>query len=327
MGVGGQTSTQIGVREGGIPTYVTVAGGTIPAYGKGGVTITFKPGYEPMTSPHGLVHGSILGVAGNLTLSDFLPNGIFTFTPSSAGSSAVSAPGTPRYLPNLPYSSDVPIFWEGRNNLLDSTPGPWGMQAILSDIAAQVATVPPGKNYLVLSVLNENGPNERNSGVYYPNLMELNTALSQTYGSHYLDIRSILVNSYDPTSPTDVTDHSFDMWPSSLSAVSAQGTLGANIGTADTTFLVNVTNGPPLRIGQILIIDQEGIYILDTDGATVISSIRGYSGTVQSHTAGTALIERDPTHLNKQGDAIIATAIANQLQGTSIQPALIHTVR
>ena len=319
MGVGGQTSTQIGVREGGIPTYVTVAGGVIPAYGGGGVTVRFKVGYEPLTSPHGLVHGTILGVAGDLSLSDFLPNGTFTFTPTSPGNS-VNAPGTPQYLPVLPYSSDMPIFWEGRNNLFQTALGPWGAQQILSDIAAQVATIPPGKNYLVVSVLNENDPAERSSGVYYPNLIELNDALSKTYGSHYLDIRSTLVNAYDPTQPTDVTDHSFDMWPSSLSAVSGQGTLGSSIGVADTTFSVNVTVGPPLRVGQLLIIDQEGIDIVATDGTNVTMAIRGYSGIAGSHTAGTSVIERDPTHLNKQGDAIVAQAIAAKL-GTSASPA------
>src|SRR5579871_809087 len=196
-GIGGQTSTQIGVRQGGIPTYVTVAGGMIPAYGQGGVTITFKPGYEPLTSPNGVVQGSILGVKGNLTLSNLLPNGTFTFTRTSPGNAPVAAPGTPQYIPYQPNTSDIPIFWEGRNNILQTTVGPWGAQQVLSDIAAQVAAVPAGKSYLVLSILNENYSAERSGGFFYENVIEFNNSLSKIYGSHYLDIRSLLVNAYD----------------------------------------------------------------------------------------------------------------------------------
>ncbi len=322
QGIGGQTSTQIGVRQGGVATYATVAGGMIPAYGKGGVTITFKPGYEPLTSPNGVVQGSILGVDGNLTLSDLLPNGRFTFTRTSPGNTPVSAPGTPQYIPDQPFSSDIPIFWEGRNNILHTTSGPWGAQQVLADIAAQVATVPQGKSYLVLSILNENDAAERSGGFFYDNVIELNNSLSNIYGSHYLDIRSILVNAYDPTQPLDVIDHSYDMWPTSLSAITAQGTLVSDIGANDLVFPVNVTDGPPLRIGQILVIDQEAIVIEDTDGTNVNLALRGYSGNAVSHSAGTAVIERDPTHLNKPGYAIVAQAAAKQLGISSNQAAI-----
>jgi hypothetical protein len=62
LGVNGQTSTQIGVREGEIPVNVTVTGGTIPA--SGGVRISFPNGYEPVTTggPANGVTGTILGV-------------------------------------------------------------------------------------------------------------------------------------------------------------------------------------------------------------------------------------------------------------------------
>src|SRR5579871_167327 len=80
MGIGGQTSTQIGVRQGAIPAYATVEGGWIPR--TGGVAVKFAPGYEPVTDPLRTIRGSIDGVEGDLTLSDFLPNGgVITFTP------------------------------------------------------------------------------------------------------------------------------------------------------------------------------------------------------------------------------------------------------
>jgi hypothetical protein len=146
QGIGGQTSTQIGVRQGGIPTYVTVIGGSIPAYGDGSVTVTFPTGYEPLTDPEIDTWGWILGVEGELTLSAALPGGTFTFTRTSVGDSPVSAPGSPQYIPVTPYSSYVSIFWEGRNNLFQTSAGPWGQAQIVSDIAAQVAALPAGRN-------------------------------------------------------------------------------------------------------------------------------------------------------------------------------------
>src|SRR6266567_7403548 len=238
-GVGGETSSQIGVRQGGIPTYVTVDGGVIPSHG--GVTITFKRGYEPLTSPNGSTRGSILGVKGIVTLSATLPDGTFTFTPVPSGGTPVEVTGTPQFIPDTPYAGYLPVFWEGRNNLLKTAVGPWGPDQIMYDIAAQVATVPAGQNYLVLSVINENYPLERLGGQEYATLKKLNQTLSSTYGTHDLDVRSTLVNSSDPSSPVDTTDHEFDMPPSSFAAITAQGTLAGDIGTTDTSFIVNVT--------------------------------------------------------------------------------------
>ncbi len=47
-GIGGNTSTQIGVRQGGVATTATVAGGSIPS--SGSVAVTFPTGYEPVTN-------------------------------------------------------------------------------------------------------------------------------------------------------------------------------------------------------------------------------------------------------------------------------------
>jgi lysophospholipase L1-like esterase len=320
QGVGGQTSTQIGVRQGGIPTYVKVVGGSIPAYGDGGVTVTFPTGYEPETSPGTAEgqgsEGSILGVEGQLTLSAVLPGGTFTFTRISPGDSPVSVPGKPQYIPPSPFARYVSIFWEGRNNLFPTSAGPWGQARILSDIAAQVATVPAGQTYLVLSVANEDTPAELSSGAHYSTIIELNDKLSSIYGNHYLDIRSILVNAYNPSLPTDVSDFKNDVVPTSLRSIQAQGTLVGNIGTADTSFSVNVTTGT-LIAGEILTVDNENIRILEVSGSTVTSATRGSGGKLASHSAGAAVSESEQTHLNKQGDKVVAEAVAAKLAALS----------
>lgn len=312
-GIGGQTSTQVGVRQGGVPSYVTVEGGLIPS--QGGVTVKFATGYEPVSLPTHTLQGSIQGVAGVVSLTGFLPAGTFTFTPASGSKLPVRINGTPRFIPQNPYQSYVPIFWEGRDNLFPTTAGPYGPAQIESDIAGQVATVPRGSNFLVLSVLNENYAGERKGGAKYPTLIGLNDALSATYGTHYLDVRTPLVQAYDPASPVDVTDHHYDMIPTSLGAILGQGTLAGSIGSSDTTFTLKMTTGSLLAYRN-LVIGNELIRVLAVSGSTVTSCTRGYGGVLASHTAGTAVTERDPTHLSKQGYAIVAGAVQARLART-----------
>ena len=310
MGIGGQTSTQIGVRQGGVASYVTVQGGTIPAHG--GVTVRFATGFEPVTLPTRTVSGSIAGVDGTISLSGFLPTGTFTFTPVAGSHTPVTVNGNARFIPSTPYQNYLPIFWEGRDNLFTTSAGPWGPAQIESDIAAQVAALPKGLNYLVLPVMNENYAAERKGGANYATLMSLNNTLAATYGSHYLDVRSVVVNAYNPSSPVDVTDHKYDMPPTSLGAVTATGTLVAKIGTTDTKFTVKLTAGT-LRVSQNLVIDNESIHILSVSASTVTLCTRGYGGVLSAHSAGAAVTERDPTHLNKQGYTIVANALQSKL--------------
>lgn len=309
-GIGGQTSTQIGVREGGVPTSVTVVGGVIPA--KGGVTVKFATGYEPLTDPYITVQGSIDGVVGNLTLSAVLPGGVFTFTPIPGSKTPAVITGTPRYVPETPYQAYLPILWEGRNNLFATSKGPYGPAQIESDVAAQVAALPKSLNYVVLSVLNQNYPQERRGGSSYATVVGLDNNLSTIYGTHYLDVRSLLVGSYDSASPIDVSDYNADVIPTSLAAISAQGTLVGAVSKTATTFSVKLSAGT-LSNHFNLVIDNENINILTVSGSTVTSCVRGYGGTAAAHSAGAAVTGHDPTHLNNQGYTIVANAVAKKL--------------
>jgi hypothetical protein len=310
MGIGGQTSTQIGVRQGGVASYVTVDGGTIPA--QGGVGVKFATGYQPVTLPTRTFKGSIAGVEGTITLSTFLPTGTYTFTPVAGNHSRVTVNGSVRFIPDMPYQTFLPIFWEGRNNMFSTTSGPYGPAQIESDLAAQVAGLPKGLSYLVLPVVNQNYAGERKGTANYDTIVSLNSTLAATYGSHFLDIRSVLVNSYNPSSPVDVTDHKYDMPPTSLGAVTAQGTLVGAIGSTATTFTLNITSGTLLAY-QNLVIDNENIRVLTVSGSTVTSCTRGYGGVQAAHAAGAAVTEHDPTHLNKQGYTIVANAVQAKL--------------
>jgi hypothetical protein len=303
LGVGGQTSTQIGVREGAIATYVTVDGGSIPA--TGGVSIIFNTGYEPINSqgPTGGVSGTILGIHGSVTIAA----GIYTFTRTTPGSS-VSAPGTPQFVVDTPYVSYLPIFWEGRNNFAAES-------QVLSDIAAQVETVPSWQNYLVLSVINMNTASEWIGGSQYKQIVALNNQLANIYGSHYLDIRQVLISDYDSTQATDVTDYNHDVIPTSLRTISGSGSLGASIGPTDTSFTVNMTTGS-LGLAAILTIDTganaENVRVTAVTGSTATVA-RDFGGLNTSHAAGAPVTETSTLHLNAKGYQIVANAVAQYL--------------
>jgi len=311
LGVGGQTSTQIGVREGGIPTYVTVAGGSIPA--AGGVPVTFPAGYEPMNSqgPSNGVTGSIDGVHGTVTFA----SGIYTFTPTTPGS-AVSVAGAPQFVVDTPYSTSFAVFWEGRNNFAAES-------QVISDLAAQAATAPSGQNYLVLSVINMNTPGEWQGGAQYQQIVALNNQMKNTFGSHYLDVRGLLVSSYDSTRITDISDYNHDEVPTSLRAVNGIGTLASSVGAADTSFTLNMTTGN-LPSGGILTVDSgpnaENVLVTGVAGATVTVT-RNFGGVNTAHAAGAPITVTDQIHLNAQGYQIIANAVAQYLSEYEV-PAL-----
>jgi lysophospholipase L1-like esterase len=301
----GDTSTQIGVREGGIPTYATVEGGVIPA--SGGVTVTFPQGYEPCTvkGPAGGTAGTILGVHGVVTYDSTSRS--YTFTPSTAGVE-VSAPGSPQFVVDTPYASYLPVFWEGRN---DYNVEPW----IVSDLAAQVATVPPGQNYLVLSLFTANRDIEWPGGPSYQFTVDDNAALAKIYGTHYLDIWTPLLNSYDPTQATDVTDYSRNEVPTSLHAVGFYTSLGNSIGPADTNITVTSPNIQWV-VGTFLVIDTganaEGVLVTGVNGSTLTVQ-RNFSGNNTSHAAGTVIAGVDILHLNARGYQIVANLVAQYL--------------
>jgi lysophospholipase L1-like esterase len=303
LGIAGQTSTEIGVREGGVQTTVTVAGGVIPA--SGSVAIVFPAGYAPFSAPEpiGGITGTVLGVAGRVDLS----SGVFTFTRTTAGS-PVDAPSAAPFVVDTPYAAYLPIFWEGQNN--SSSPA-----QVLSDLAAQVATVAPGQTFLVLSLINYNTRNQWIGGSVYNEIIGLNNQLANTYGSHYLDIRAILVSNFDPTQATDVSDFEHDEVPTSLRAALRSGTLANSIGPADTILQVDFNPGTT-RLGNILTIDTgenaENVEVIAADGESV-TVVRNYGGLNGSHAAGAAVLETDYIHPNGKGDQIIANAIARVL--------------
>ena len=117
-----------------------------------------------------------------------------------------------RFLAEPARWGDFTIIWAGRNNVYTA---PAVVQADIATMVSKLTT----SNYLVLSVLNGNyGGYDSVGGAGYNLITGLNADLAATYGSKYIDIRRILVDSYNPSLPQDVSDFARDITPTSLRA-------------------------------------------------------------------------------------------------------------
>ena len=303
QGISGQRSTQIGIREGGVTSSATVAGGIIPASGP--VNISFPLNAEPLDSRGpGQVNTVLNGVPGALSFDYNQDTTIFTRT----------TPGLPVASPaNTPYTGAITtensgfvILWAGRNDPDDQG------TLIQNNIAAMVAALPSPQHFVVLAIPNSNDEFEYAGATGYNLMIATNQALAQTYPNNYIDVRALVIANYDPTSPEDVIDHSHDTTPTSLRAVDESGDLATPMDNATCTF--SVENGGIYRLATMNI-EQEKIRILASDGINVTSCIRGYASTTAvAHTVGTTFTGTDAVHLNHLGDVIIGKAIDAYIQ-------------
>lgn len=204
-GVSGQTSDQIAARQGGAPALLTLPGDTLPA----DVTTvivqdqsTFPVSPDQPPAP---ITGTLAGVHGTLDVQRSSPPHL-TFTRDSAGS-AVSVPPQTAFLPDtFGRETQINVFWLGDNNASDPN-------RVAADTASSVNFLTT-QRFIVLSLLNDRS--EPAGSDPYKVKMQINAGFAGSYPDNYLDIRRILVESYDPASPQDVMDHNNDTPPSSL---------------------------------------------------------------------------------------------------------------
>lgn len=207
-GISGQRSTQIAARQGGVPARLTLEGNLIPPAGPAHIQ---QASEYPITVPGPAeVTGTLGGVHGALTLDDGgipLPI-VFLFTRSEDGSPEMIAPQTPFIVDTFGRENWINVLWLGRNNYEDP-------DTILSDLRA-CANFLTTDHYIVLGLLNAN--DEGLATPVYEQIVSLNSRMAQAFGDHYLDIRQVLIDHYDPTNPQDQADHANDVPPSSLRA-------------------------------------------------------------------------------------------------------------
>jgi lysophospholipase L1-like esterase len=198
-GVSGQTSDQIVARQGGAPALLTLPDNSMP--GSGPVTVQDQSTFPISVEGPGPITGALYGIHGTLSY-----NGSLVFERDGAGS-PVAVPAQSPFNPDtFDSESQISIFWIGGNNFYDPA-------AVKSDIAKAVAFLTTDK-FVVLSFLNAGS---EPFGTYsYGQVTQLNAELAGIYPDNFIDIRRILIDSYDPALAQDVQDHANDVPPSSL---------------------------------------------------------------------------------------------------------------
>lgn len=199
-GVSGQTSDQIAARQGGAPALLTLPGNSLPASGQ--VVIQDQSTFPVSAEGPARLTGTLTGIHGTLTFN----GGNLVFQADQSGSARTVPPRSAFHPDTFGSQSEINVFWMGGNNFYD----PAGVK---SDIAKARAFLSTGK-FIVLGLLN--GGSEPRGSAPYDLITRLNTDLAAAYPNNFLDIRAILVASYDPSSPQDVADHRNDVPPASL---------------------------------------------------------------------------------------------------------------
>ncbi len=105
--------------------------------------------------------------------------------------------------------SDITIIWAGTNNVTNP-------DQTLTDIASIVAALNPPQRFLILSVMNQDSPGHRKGKALYNLIVSTNASLAATYPNNYLDIRTLLVNAYNPSLLDDAASFQNDVIPASL---------------------------------------------------------------------------------------------------------------
>lgn len=198
-GVSGQTSDQIAARQGGVPALLTLPGDSLP--GSGRVTIQEQSTLPVSAEGPGPITGELYGIRGTLSY-----DGNLVFQSDTPGAEVTIPPKSPFVPDTFGSRGKVNVFWMGSNNFYDAA-------GVETDIALCVAFLSSGK-FIVLALLNAGS--EPRGSPSYREITQLNASLAAAYPDNFIDVRQVLVDSYDPASAEDVRDHSNDVPPASL---------------------------------------------------------------------------------------------------------------
>lgn len=226
-GLSGRTSLQIGTAFGGIPSILTVNNNTIPASGAVNVTLTENGNLSSKTYFVSLnTVGSLYGIPGTLNVgynnTDPALAGASTFTRTTAGSAIV----IPNRVPFIPvtdnWENNTVVIWSGRNDIGSSYTDPttYSNTFIINNIQAMIDFLKPlRKRFIILTVTDTSSEYAAAGGagaVAFNQILALNYEISRRWPRNYIDVRKILVNSYNSGSAPDVTAFNRDQVPPSL---------------------------------------------------------------------------------------------------------------
>jgi hypothetical protein len=193
------------------------------------------------------------------------------------------------------------VIWSGANNHN-------AVSTVLADITSMVDALASPACFLVMGDINDEMSPK--GSLDYNSVLSTNQSLAAQYPAHYLNIRQLLVQAYNPALALDQQSFAEDIPAYSLHAVRPQGTItsGALNNTSCAISVSSGTNGA----GTVIIIDSETILInAIPDTVDITSCTRGYNGTAAaSHLAGASYSLIDPVHLGSNGYDFVARQVA-----------------
>lgn len=213
-GRGGQDVTRIIARQGGAAISCSVDGNSIPASGAVNVTPDIQALTTASTAP--TLSGWLANIYGTLSLNQ--STGQYSFTRSTSGAAQACWPGSAFVVDTSLTDYMLPIFWCGRNNFNYVVPDLTAMvQKVFDYIQRGVSYLKPANSkFIIMGVISGNNSFEYVGTDNYNAKRQLVSLLQQKYPGNFIDIDTILVNSYNPSIPQDVTDFNNGIVPSSL---------------------------------------------------------------------------------------------------------------
>lgn len=178
-GWGGQGSSQIAARQGGVPARITVANNTIPASG----TVTVTSALNNPLSDGGNRQGTLAGFPGVLSMA----GGALTFTRTVAGG-AVECPASSYFTPadGIAYADRHVAIWSGRNSFKGTAPA-----VIVASIRGMIDYLTPRvKRVIVMSIPPWVG--EEYGQGFRTQLDNCNAAIAAAFPEYWLDISAWL---------------------------------------------------------------------------------------------------------------------------------------
>lgn len=244
-GAGGQTSTEVAARQGGVITELTLTADQINATGTTVVTARSVSLIAPSSTVQ-FFTGTLLGVRGTL---DRIPDDSYEFTRDVDGSAVPCPPGSDFIIDTFRDRSQLSVFWVGRNNIDEAA-------IITSDVQA-MATFLDGspKEFLVMSVTN--GAGEIIGTQAYDDIIAANVSLAAAFPDNYIDVREFLVSNYDPDVPQDVIDFAGDTTPSSLRVDNIHFTDAAYQLVANFAYAHMLLRGYATSDNELLLVDGQ----------------------------------------------------------------------
>jgi len=202
-GIEGMTSTQIASKFGAKPPLLTLTEGLIPAEGDANINSTEFSNLSSKSNYGKLKYtGTLAGIQGTLSVS-WNPTepekaGVTAFKRDSPGKVLPVGNAIPFIIDQEKWKRNVIVIWSGRNDILSQ----FSNETIIANIDFMVKSIGANEKFVVLGVTDASFEPPDSQG--YQQILSLNKNLSDKYSGHWIDIRNVLVKSYNSSLSLDV---------------------------------------------------------------------------------------------------------------------------